>query len=338
MSTAQINAGDVLLQPNPVEEIRAEDLPYKKFLRDYVRRNRPVVVTNIAPQWPAMSKWTPEYFRQQFTDTQVPISYSLSLPMSQFIDEMSASSMNKPGPYMYRLFLHDHLRELLTDLSPQSTHAFPRRLASPLMPHGFRRPDGFLKLLMGSVGSSFPSLHFDADNANATVTEIYGDKEFILYAPEDSVNLYPNPNDPNKSLVNDLLNPDLTRFPRFQFARQFRTVLKPGSMVYVPNRWWHTARPLTPSISVGMNIIDRTNWSGFVHECCKSDSKLLKKLLRWSYLTGVGGLMSSMELLQEQLPGVARALVFPAKLCPASASVTDDPAGIVIHPKSRHIS
>ncbi len=310
-----------------VDERLCDTLPYDDFVRDYVRMNRPVVVRGAAADWPALKKWTPQYFKENFPDKPVQVSYRENIPFAEFIDRVEASTVEKPGPYMYRLFLHENLPEVLKDLYPQNPYAFPRRLASPLMLEYWRRPDGYLKLLIGGVGGGFPVLHFDTENAHATVTEIYGDKEFILFAPEDGPCLYPSPLQANHSRIKDPTSPDLTEFPLAARATCHRVMLHPGDMVFVPCGWWHTARVVTPSISVGMNLLDRSNWDGFVDEVCPKPVPLRPKaMLKSAYFGFLRYAFGLLEGLQTYAPGLARALVFPRWVAPVSSAVAKDPA------------
>jgi hypothetical protein len=177
--------GSTSVRSRPVEIRDSAELPYEIFVRDYMATNRPVVVRNATAGWPAMRTWTPEFFKTRFGSKKVQVSYEESMTFSDFIDGVLASTYDRPGPYMYRLFIHEHLPELLSDLCVQNPYSFPRRYASPLMRTHWRRPDGYLKLLIGGVGARFPVMHYDSENAHATVTEIYGDKEFLLYPPGD---------------------------------------------------------------------------------------------------------------------------------------------------------
>ncbi len=312
----------------PIEERAAADLGYDAFVRDYVHGNRPVVVRNAAAAWPAIRTWTPDYFKTRFGSKMVQVSYDEKMSFTDFIDSVIASTHEKPGPYMYRLFLHEQLPEVLPDLAPQNPYAFPRRYASPLMMEYWRRPDGYLKLLIGGVGGRFPVMHFDGENAHATVTEIYGDKEFLVYAPSDTPYLYPSPERSNHSLVEDPQNQDLERFPLLAKATQYRAVLKPGDMVFVPCGWWHTARALSPSISVGMNILDRSNWDGFVSEVCGPLERPIgpRKVAKRAYLRGLGHVLSVLERAQERFPSAAKSLVLPRVLAPNSSAVAREPA------------
>jgi cupin-like protein len=283
--------------PVAVERRDAAELSYSAFLREYVAPNRPVVVVGAMQACIAMRDWTPSFFRERFGPRLVDIGYGQQMTFADFIDAVLASREDAPGPYMYRLFIGPHMPELLPDLEPLNNYAFPRRLASPLMPKPWRRPDGYLKLLIGGIGGRFPVMHYDGENAHATITEIYGDKAFVMYAPEDSAYLYPKPDMPNQSAIPDIRNPDFERFPLFARATQYYTVLHPGDMIFVPSRWWHTARTLSPSISICQNMLDATNWHGYVDELCSPScgGGVLKRLAKRVYLTGLGAVLAALE-------------------------------------------
>ncbi|MDE1977990.1 MAG: cupin-like domain-containing protein [Thiomonas sp.] len=313
--------------PLAIDVVRAQDLPYNEFLHEYVRKNRPVVIDASVREWPALSRWTPGYFRDKFGDQTVQVSYTKRMAMRDFVDAVEASTVDAPGPYLYRLFIHDHLPQLLADLRPQNAYAFAGRHASPLMPERWRRPDGFLKLLMGGVGSKFPVMHYDLEHAHAQITEIYGDKEFYLFPPEDSDKLYPRPGQKNWSQVDNPAAPDLSRFPRMAEATAYRAVLKPGQTIFIPMLWWHAARPLSISISVCTALMDRSNWPGFVEDVCdRSKNSAAKIALKRFYLKGAGSVMQAMENLQTATPLLAKRLKFPSALSPASPDFTKDPS------------
>lgn len=318
----------VLATASPLEARDASDLPYDVFVRDYIVGARPVIVRGAAARWPALRKWTPQFFKERFATNMVQVSYEEKMSFSDFIDGVLASTNEKPGPYMYRLFLHESLPEVLPDLSPPNAYAFPRWLASPLMMEYWRRPDGMLKLLIGGVGGRFPVMHYDGECAHATITEIYGDKEFIVYSPDDTPYLYPSPKRENHSLVDDPHRQDRKRFPLLAKATQYRGVLTPGDMVFVPRGWWHTARALSPSISVGTNIMDRTNWRGFVKEVCGPVTGTYKprKILKRVYLESLLPTLVAMEEVQRRFPKAASALKFPELLAPDSSAVAPDPS------------
>src|SRR6202041_2130691 len=197
-------------------------------------------------------------------------SYETKMKMSDLIDAVLASTPENPGPYLHKIIIYRDMPELLADLSPDNTYAFPRRYAGSLTPERFQRPDGFLKLLIGGAGGKFPLMHYDTDNAHAMITEIYGDKEFVLFAPEDTPYVYPHENSPGTSQIDDLDHVDLKRFPNFPKATQYRVIIKPGESMFVPSRWWHSARVVSTSVSVCTNIMHSANWDGFIEISCES--------------------------------------------------------------------
>jgi hypothetical protein len=190
------------------------------------------------------------------------------------------------------------------------------------MPKRFRRPDGYLKLLIGGVGGKFPLMHYDSDNSHAMITEIYGDKEFVLFAPEDSGYIYPHESSPSTSQIDDLDHVDLTRFPDFPKATQYRVIIEPGESIFVPSRWWHSARVVSTSVSVCTNIMHTTNWAGFVDLSCGSTHSKLSpaKLAKRFYLRVAGAMMRVVEGLQERHPDslLARRFGYLAPASPAA--------------------
>ncbi len=303
----------------PVPKVHARDLPYEMFLRDYVALNRPVVIQDAAPGWSALDNWTPEYFKSQFGEQVVEVTYGVRQKLADVMDGVIASTAEKPGPYLHKVIIHQHMPQLLPALSPENTYAFPRRYCSPLMPKRFHRPDGYLKLLIGGVGGKFPLMHYDSDNAHAMITEIYGEKEFVLFAPQDTPYVYPHENSPGTSQIDNLDDVDLGKFPDFPKATQYRAIIGPGELMFVPSRWWHSARVVTTSVSVCTNMIHSTNWAGFVDVSCEAPSGKSKAALlaKRVYLQLAGGVM---EAIQEKFPGsgLARRLGYLSPATPAA--------------------
>jgi hypothetical protein len=306
----------------PVPKINARDLPYSVFLKEYVAKNIPVVITDAAPGWHALETWTPEYFKAQYGAQDVEVTYGVKQNLAEVMDGVIASTAAKPGPYLHKVIIHQHMPFLLPDLAPENIYSFPRRYCSPLMPKRFHRPDGYLKLLIGGVGGKFPLMHFDSDNAHAMITEIYGDKEFVLFAPEDTAYIYPHEKSPSTSQIDDLDHVDLNRFPEFPKATQYRVIIGPGEAMFVPSRWWHAARVVTTSVSVCTNIMDSTNWNGFVDlSCASADGKVSPaKMVKRVYLQLAGVAMSLIEGLQNAFPkaGLIRKLGSLSPATPAA--------------------
>ena len=57
-------------------------------------------------------------------------------------------------------------------------------------------------------------------------------------------------------------------FPLFDQAEGIRFRLGPGETLFVPAGWWHTARILSPSVTVSINWVNRANSRAFRNDYC----------------------------------------------------------------------
>ena len=82
--------------------------------------------------------------------------------------------------------------------------------------------------------------------------------------------------------------PDLAKFPLFAKAVPITFVLEPGELLFVPSRWWHTTKMLTPSITISINTVNRSNWRALVDYVAMRQSNPAVSLASRAYLTGAG--------------------------------------------------
>jgi hypothetical protein len=61
------------LHPASAQIERRERLPREEFLRDYYTTNRPVIITGMMDDWPALRKWSLDYFAEAFGDRPVEV-------------------------------------------------------------------------------------------------------------------------------------------------------------------------------------------------------------------------------------------------------------------------
>jgi ribosomal protein L16 Arg81 hydroxylase len=122
---------------------------------------------------------------------------------------------------------------------------------------------------IGGKGAQFPMLHYDNWHTHAFLMQLYGDKEYIVFSPEQTPFMYPRPGlQMNKSRIDDVLGPDQVEFPLFDRAEGVRFELHPGETLFVPGGWWHTARILSPSVTVSVNGLNRSNSAAFRNDYC----------------------------------------------------------------------
>src|SRR5882672_3576737 len=87
---------------------RRENLSRKEFLHEYVLKNQPVILKDAAKHWKAVSKWTPEFFKEQYGDKKVPVferKRAVTLKdmvlMRDYIDEITASTYQNRAKYLF---------------------------------------------------------------------------------------------------------------------------------------------------------------------------------------------------------------------------------------------
>ncbi len=61
------------LHPRSAEIERRHKLPRDEFVEHYYCANRPVIITGMMDDWPALGKWSLAYFTQQFGDREVEV-------------------------------------------------------------------------------------------------------------------------------------------------------------------------------------------------------------------------------------------------------------------------
>jgi len=251
---------------------KREKLYKKEFLHEYVLKNRPVVLKDAARDWPALSKWTPEFFRNQYGSKQVPvferkrtITLKDKVLLKDYIDEICSSDFHNRAKYLFSLKIGVDFPELLRDLEPRPSYWDPNWLDSkyllPGLP-GFKlRQITGLEMNIGGTGSPFPFLHFDDLWTQTFITQIQGRKLWMLYPPDQTPYMYPSPEADNISRIPMDCDVDLTEFPLFANAKPTKVIVEPGEMLYGPPGWWHTTQALSPSIAVVLSTANGPIWS-----------------------------------------------------------------------------
>lgn len=99
-------------------------------------------------------------------------------------------------------------------------------------------------LLIGLEGNITP-VHYDEQEN--FFTQLSGYKRCILFSPDQFECLYPHPvaHPCDRQSQIDFENPDFERFPKFENAEAYETVVGPGDVLYIPMYWWHQIESLT---------------------------------------------------------------------------------------------
>jgi len=243
---------------------KRNNLPHDEFINDYVKKSRPVVLTDAVKDWKAMKKFTPLWFKEHYPHIIKNIN-GVDYKMDEFIDRMLTSTVEKPAPYPYNFDIRKVFPELVADFMPQIVYGQMDRVNHKLMPKKLLQGTTVYEIFFGGAGSSFPYLHYDALYMHTQITQIYGSKTFIMYPPDQTPSMYPYPGNPKFSQVN-FLDPDYDKFPLFKEAIPIEFVLEEGETVLFPSGWWHTTKLTEPCISFGRAQLNGYNWDNFIND------------------------------------------------------------------------
>ena len=276
---------------------RRSKLSYKAFATEYLFPQKPVIITDGLAEWPAMSKWTPEFFKTVHGDKRITVE-GKDMRMGDYIDLVLASSDQKPCPYLSGLLVRQQFPEIARDILPELKYTLPDRIRSRLMIRKEKSREGIPELLISGRGGRF-RLHYDSHHMLGFVTQIYGDKEFVLFAPSDGQYLYPLEDDPKFSSVVNPFSVDLDKFPLFANATPYRFILRPGETIFNPAGWWHATRILSPSIAMVISTINASNWDAFADDFTRPRTGIPQPVMSALrvYLSLVGVVLSAKERL-----------------------------------------
>lgn len=260
-----------------VASINPED-----FRKNYYEPMKPLIIKDLAKQWPAYTRWSWDYFKSIVGDVEVGLynnvksdAYTPINTADEYMKFGDYIEMVRKGPVELRIFLFN-----LFDHAPQITK-------------DFTWPDQYVKglvkrypmLFVGGQGS-VTHMHFDIDLSHIFHTQFVGKKRVLLFPFEEQHKLYRKPWEV-LSLVNfdkyfdEKKNKlDLQKFPAVKLAKGYEVILDHGDTLFMPAGYWHH-----------MEYID----SGFAMSLRAIQSAMTGKLKGAWYLFGMRGIDTLMK-------------------------------------------
>lgn len=214
-----------------------DHLSPEDFKKNYYQKNRPVVIRDLARQWPALSRWNWDYFINIVGDREVGVynniksdSYTPINTADAYMKFGAYLEMVKKGPVELRIFLFNifqHAPQIVSD---------------------FTWPDNYMKgfvkkfpmLFVGGQGS-VTHMHFDIDLSHILHTQFMGRKRVLLFPFEEQHKLYRKPWEvlslANFARYHEQF--DYEKFPATKAARGYEVILEHGDTLFMPAGYWH---------------------------------------------------------------------------------------------------
>ena len=229
---------------------RVKTISKEDFINDYYKPQQPVVIEKFITEWPAYSKWDFDYMKKVAGDKTVPLYDDRPVDYKDGFNEPHAKmkmtdyiDLIRRQPTKYRIFLWNLIKE-----APQLQKDF-------LYPDfGFRLMKGLPMLFFGGT-DSHTFMHYDIDLANIFHFHFEGEKECILFPQSENKYLYKVPHSLITHESINFSNPDLAKWPALKHAKGFRTHLKHGEVLYIPEGFWHYMKYITPGFSMSLRGI-----------------------------------------------------------------------------------
>ncbi|HVT16159.1 MAG TPA: cupin-like domain-containing protein [Thermoanaerobaculia bacterium] len=228
---------------------RRATLSRTEFLESYYAPNRPVILTAIMEDWPALARWNPAYLKEACGDAIVEIvsgrdrdpRYEINSPahktnirFGDYVDLVTGGGESNDYYLVANngFFGRPEAQRLYADI-----RFFPEFLDPA-------NGSGRVFFWFGPAGTVTP-LHHDV--MNVLLAQVYGRKQITLISPDQTPWVY---NEVGVYSEVDCDNPDHRRHPLFSRVRPMRFVLQPGESLFLPVGWWHHVKALDVSMTV----------------------------------------------------------------------------------------
>ncbi|MGI9291941.1 MAG: cupin-like domain-containing protein [Gammaproteobacteria bacterium] len=140
------------------------------------------------------------------------------------------------------------------------------------------------EIFIGQAGTTFGHVHRDHVNVHVGFVQLQGEKELILFPPDDEPYVYACqgrefPYQDRATHVRYVDLQDYEQFPLLRKASPRRIVLRAGQALLMPANWWHTTYNHSDSVSYSIRIVNATNIAGCIGEHFAGVPRLFRKLM-----------------------------------------------------------
>ncbi|MET0572046.1 MAG: cupin-like domain-containing protein [Pedobacter agri] len=237
---------------SPIDVV--DDISKVDFEKNYLNPRKPLVIKNMAKEWPAYEKWSMDYMKKVVGEKIIPLYDSSKANPSKPINAAAAEmkfteyiDLIKETPTDLRIFLFDPIKfapNLLDD------YIAPKKLMGGFL-------DRYPNMFFGGKGS-VTFLHYDIDLAHIFHTHFNGRKHVILFDYKWKERLYQIPYTTYALEDYDVENPDFEKFPALKGVKGAEAFLEHGDTLFMPTGYWHWMKYLDGSFSISLRAWDKS--------------------------------------------------------------------------------
>lgn len=230
----------------------------EEFVERYVRGCRPVVLTDVTTDWPAMTRWSPQDLQKRFGHLTVEIQEGRESDPKYEENKLEHRKMVRLGDFVDRVVAGGPTNDYYLTANNE---VLRRPEFAPLLADIGRMPPACDRAQLahrssfwfGPAGTVTPLHH---DTIMLFHTQVVGRKRWRFISPLDWAKLY---NHNNVFSPVDIDRPDLGRHPLFRDVKVLDVVVEPGETVFLPLAWWHQVSSLDVSLSFSFTNLDVPN-------------------------------------------------------------------------------
>jgi ribosomal protein L16 Arg81 hydroxylase len=235
---------------------RTEALPAAKFFRDYYSAHRPVIITGLAADWPALELWSLDYFEERLGEAVVEVQVGREANPAYERESFKLKREMRFGALIAKL-REDIATNDFYLTAKNGEHN--RKALAPLW-EDIGPIDGYLSadadsdgyFWLGPKGTITPFHH---DLTNNLLVQLRGRKRVVLVPSWDTPKMLNF-----EHCFSGWQSPEaLAELAEAERPAMFDFVLQPGEALFIPVGWWHHVTGLDVTVSMSFTNFARPN-------------------------------------------------------------------------------
>lgn len=245
-----INALKKLSKMDPANQLvpRMHRLGHEQFLREYYALNRPVVITGMMDDWPALKLWNFDYLRKSFGERQVEVQFGRTHDANYEVNGTKLRRVMRFGEY---IDLIENSGET-NDFYMTANNSSRNKVALAELWNDVRQVPEYLRsdnpaegfFWFGPKGTVTPFHH---DLTNNFMAQVVGRKRVRIVPSFELGNMY---NDLHCYTPVDGGNIDYQRFPMLRDVQILDVEIGAGDILFLPVGCWHYVEGIEISITM----------------------------------------------------------------------------------------